>query len=365
MPVNQPRSSRSARVVGSWRYVFVVVAVLALLLLAVSSVSASAGDNAPEYQACVELCRRKQCERRVADAVIDIEPLPWYLRLLHWTCPDDCRYHCQHSITAARLERGEPVLQYHGKWPFTRILGMQEPASVLFSLLNGYGHWRYLPRIMERISPHYYMRKDLILYAIVGLNIWLWSAVFHVRDTPFTEKLDYFSAGLGILYGLYLVVRRVWRVRSPLAHLAIVMVCVGCYFAHVTYLTIRPRFDYSYNMAVCASVGLLHNLVWLGWTIRHYKSRPYAWRAAALVIYVTFAMSLELFDFAPLLWILDAHALWHAATVPLVFWWYQFLLLDYEWEMRQMGSQVLLPLIMDGHEVQVQPLIHGTRKIKD
>ncbi|KAJ7566674.1 hypothetical protein O6H91_02G114000 [Diphasiastrum complanatum] len=29
----------------------------------------------------------------------------------------------------------EPVT-YHGKWPFDRILGLQEPASVVFSLLN-------------------------------------------------------------------------------------------------------------------------------------------------------------------------------------------------------------------------------------
>ncbi|KAI9596622.1 Per1-like protein, partial [Syncephalis fuscata] len=289
---------------------------------------ASLGDIAPEYQACVELCKRKECERKVADTVIEINPLPWYLRALRWTCPDDCRYQCQHTITAARVERGEPVLQYYGKWPFTRILGMQEPASVIFSILNGYGHWRYLPRLVERISTQYYMRKDLIIYSIVGINIWLWSAVFHTRDNPFTEKLDYFSAALGILYSLYLVVRRVWRIRSPLIHLIIMMICVSCYFAHVTYLSLRPRFNYSYNMTACALVGLMHNILWFGWSIRHWKSRPYAWRATALCIYITLAMCLELFDFPPILWAIDAHSLWHAATVPLVIWWYQFLLLD-------------------------------------
>jgi hypothetical protein len=28
------------------------------------------------------------------------------------------------------------VPQFHGKWPFLRLLGLQEPASVLASLLN-------------------------------------------------------------------------------------------------------------------------------------------------------------------------------------------------------------------------------------
>jgi hypothetical protein len=33
-------------------------------------------------------------------------------------------------------------------------------------------------------------------------------------------------------------------------------------------------------------------------------------------------MALELLDFPPFLWILDAHALWHLTTVPLIPLWY-------------------------------------------
>ena len=33
--------------------------------------------------------------------------------------------------------------------------------------------------------------------------------------------------------------------------------------------------------------------------------------------------SLELGDFPPLLWMLDAHALWHAGTAPLSLLWYR------------------------------------------
>jgi len=41
-----------------------------------------------------------------------------------------------HSIMDKVFEKGEPVQQYYGKWPFWRLLGMQEPASLLFSTLN-------------------------------------------------------------------------------------------------------------------------------------------------------------------------------------------------------------------------------------
>ena len=40
------------------------------------------------------------------------------------------------------------------------------------------------------------------------------------------------------------------------------------------------------------------------------------------------AMSLELLDFPPIGRILDAHALWHAATVPIGEMWYNFLIED-------------------------------------
>ena len=45
----------------------------------------------------------------------------------------------------------EPILQFHGKWPFHRFLGMQEPASVLFSLLNLLAHDYGISRLREGV----------------------------------------------------------------------------------------------------------------------------------------------------------------------------------------------------------------------
>lgn len=44
------------------------------------------------------------------------------------------------------------------------------------------------------------------------------------------------------------------------------------------------------------------------------------------------AMSLEVLDFAPLGRIIDAHSLWHAATIPLGEAWWRFLETDAEYE---------------------------------
>jgi hypothetical protein len=40
------------------------------------------------------------------------------------------------------------------------------------------------------------------------------------------------------------------------------------------------------------------------------------------------AALMEIFDFPPFFGLFDAHSLWHACTVPLGFFWYQFLRVD-------------------------------------
>jgi len=40
------------------------------------------------------------------------------------------------DVEHRRRLAGKPPMKYHGKWPFLRVLGMQEVASVLFSIAN-------------------------------------------------------------------------------------------------------------------------------------------------------------------------------------------------------------------------------------
>ncbi|KAJ3276515.1 hypothetical protein HDV01_004048 [Terramyces sp. JEL0728] len=54
-----------------------------------------------------------------------------------------------------------------------------------------------------------------------------------------------------------------------------------------------------------------------------------------VVLSLTFAMSLELLDFPPALKILDAHSLWHCATIPVVKMYWDFMLEDALFEIRQ------------------------------
>lgn len=151
--------------------------------------------------------------------------------------------------------------------------------------------------------------------------------------------MDYFSAALAIMYALYYTVIRILPPTSRLASKAWPLLCVLAYLGHISYLTLLPRFDYTYNMAFNLTLGLTHNALWLLYSlptsvIRRFPSQAKSYRpnfvnkAAVFVGLTTAATALELFDFPPLGGIIDAHALWHLVTAPIALFWYDFLIED-------------------------------------
>lgn len=174
-------------------------------------------------------------------------------------------------------------------------------------------------------------------------------------DLPITEKLDYFSAALVILNALYGTVVRVFqlyphRERSKITSLhtstpawkLLGGACILIYAAHIYYLTSGPRFDYTYNTIFNLVLGLSHNILWTLYALpssmsvlkSRFPNSPKNYRpsfvnkAGLFVLLTTLATTLELFDFPPWGRMIDAHALWHAATAPLGYLWYDFLIQD-------------------------------------
>ncbi|KAK3337244.1 Per1-like-domain-containing protein [Cercophora scortea] len=303
---------------------------LSLLLLVIclaaslfgTPAAASYGDRLPEFQECVKICDRENCGADAQHA----SPIPLHHRLLLWTCPAECDYTCQHLITARRraAKPPQPTVQFHGKWPFRRFLGMQEPLSVLFSAGNFMAHYHGLRLIQARVPASYPLRRYYTGFAYLSLTTWVFSFIFHIRDFSLTEQLDYFAAGASVLYGLYYAPVRILRLDKWRAALRVwTTVCVLLYAAHVTYLKMW-KWDYSYNMKANVVCGAIQNVLWISFSIARYRSRRRAWAAwgGITVVLVMSAMSLELLDFAPIWGSLDAHSLWHAGTIgPIVLWY--------------------------------------------
>ncbi|CAG8561496.1 7558_t:CDS:1 [Paraglomus brasilianum] len=299
-----------------------LVAIL-ILLVGCTQVYSSEGDNSKDFKNCVSLCSSATCPRR---------KIPPIRRLLQWSCENECEYECMQEITETAKESGGEILQYHGKWPFVRLWGMQEPASVLFSALNGYMHYQYISVFKRQIADGYYMKKFYVWCCYIGVNSWIWSVIYHSRDFVFTERMDYFAAGLAVLYSLYTAGLRVLHIRKTFHVASWTFVCLVAYTLHISYL-LSGTFDYRYNMIANVAVASINNVLWFYWTIMHWNKRPDdAWKPAATGALVSLFLSLELFDFPPILGIFDAHSLWHLSTIPVIPFWYNFLLVDAERE---------------------------------
>lgn len=338
-----------------------VAAVLVLFSALVIPASSSEGDASLVFQECHAVCLQTGCTKTPGDSNTcdtacpqhnrHYKP-PWSLRLMGWDCSDDCSYHCMWAIEAPKASFASgPVYKYFGKWPFTRVLGAQEIASVLFSIANMLAHihnirlyWSHvkLPRGSSKASGHtasharpasaaagqYPYLWLWIVYSAVNVNAWLWSSVFHCRDTKITERFDYFSADVAVAVGLAVALVRTLQLQSVL-HIAVLGLVVASGVAQHIYYMAFIKFDYGYNMKMCIAIGILTVLAWLVWvTVLRHPGRRILYQFMALV---HAAMLLEVLDFPPLLWLFDAHALWHAATVPLTYLWYRFVFADVAW----------------------------------
>ena len=133
------------------------------------------------------------------------------------------------------------------------------------------------------------MWRPWLCYSLTAVNAWLWSSVFHTRDTPTTELLDYFSAFSTVLASLIVcAVRLVLSIPlhcrptytvhkvGPSSWAAGSVTAAGlAFFAQHVYSMAAVQFDYGYNMKVNVAVGVLNGLGWLGWCYWHRGAGPH------------------------------------------------------------------------------------------
>lgn len=264
---------------------------------------------------------------------------------MRWDCSEECAYQCMQQHRLSRAERELPTQQYFGKWPFVRVLGVQELFSSLFSVINGVPHALYLHRMLRlrALHPapdaqHHNFLPHWMSFAAVAINTWLWSAVFHARDTWLTEKLDYFCAFAIIIWGLWVAVARTLHLRLEHQVLAL-LALLFFYFSHLAYMTF-VLFDYGLNTMINAAFAFVSSFFWLRWAYLH-RDRRYVYLLVLSIVGVYPMTLLELLDFSPFFSLMDAHALWHFSTIPFTFVMYEGVLRDLKYELEQHRRDIL------------------------
>jgi hypothetical protein len=218
-----------------------------------------------------------------------------------------------------------------GKWPFARFLGIQEPASTLFSILNLLSNYIFGYQIIRRylrsrVHPLYFM---WLSFCFISMNAWIWSTLFHTRDKPLTETLDYIAA-ISLVFSQFAccLIRVGYRTKYMRATLLATFILLSFFIYHAYYL-LFIKMDFGYNMTVNVIVGLLNVICWLIWSGVNFASgRVYVRRCALAVVLALFFVTFELADFPPIAWTIDAHSLWHFSTIFLPILWYRFVVDD-------------------------------------
>lgn len=329
---------------------------------------ASPGDKLDEFRECTDACeyQRRCAQSRISSTDfssnvfrgIEFGETPVVLKWgLFWDCVADCDYQCQQVITRERIAYGEEIFQFHGKWPFIRLLGMQELFSVIFSIGNFLPHYYGLKKLQNRLSKLQHrgnvdlkpgvLLRNYMMVAMAGMFAWTASSVFHLRDLMITEKLDYFFAGGTVLSGFHAIFSRIARLdKHPRLARVFTWSVISIFALHI--LRLYVDWSYTYNMRFNVFYGLLQYFLLLLLAYRNYttlkgqqksKSKSHAGHVKLisqlcimpiiLVVATASAMSLEIFDFFDYGWQIDAHALWHLCTIWPSWALYDFFIADF------------------------------------
>lgn len=350
-----------------------------IITLLIPVAIASVGDNLPAFKQCLPDCQAACVDPSSSKYAQD--STNWIsAALFQWDCSLDCNYKCQQIITRQRAAEGLPMVQFYGKWPFKRFLGITEFFSTVFSLANFYVNYKNYHKIKSQYKLTAYkdderstMLRQYLVLLFVSMCGWFCSTIFHIRDKPMTETLDYFGAGAIIAanfnaifvrkFGLYLTE----KTRSRLIFQT--LLC-GVLLLH--YAKLYFDWDYGYNMRFNVVVGLAALLLWILHSMlvhRQYLRRPHYYNNSIrllpfetrilsklnlvglsktryiplIPVVLNFALmaaaSLEMVDFDPIAGLVDAHLLWHLCTIfpPIV--WYDWNLWDLEMANLQMKAR--------------------------
>ncbi|OIT31354.1 hypothetical protein A4A49_13346 [Nicotiana attenuata] len=223
------------------------------------SFDASAGDVDPLYRACISQCEKTgcvgetcftQCKYSVDGSFSDSQKEPLYRQLTQTDCSNDCKYHCMLQREKERAALGFGPVKYHGKWPFKRVFGLQEPIAVAFSAFNLAMHiqgWLSFFKlrsktINKRISYDYAGLWHI--WAFLSVNSWFWSVVFHSRDVELTEKLDYSSAVALLGFSLIISILRSFSIRDEATRVLMSAPLLAFTTTHILYLN-NYQMDYG------------------------------------------------------------------------------------------------------------------------
>lgn len=307
-------------------------------------IDGSYGDLDYNFVRCSQNLFREWCSKAVSSTP---------LRLLSnsivpWTCAEACEYECMSNITSERVRRKLNIYKYYGHWPFIRYWGVEEIASVIFSILNGISHFCFAVQYLYRFAiwksigetqTCSFMYNWIFFYSLSAIMAWAMSAIYHSKKTSESTKWDLIFALGVIISGLMLVIRKLLGPKVSIMVTYSLIIATAALFAFRAQGIYDGNVSFDSHMKSCIILFTVTSVLWSYWAGFVGRKSLFSrfswpsfqsprWLCLLCNAWLLAAALLELFDFPPILGIFDAHSLWHAATVPLGPLWYRFWTLE-------------------------------------
>ena len=283
---------------------------------------------------------------------------PAVLEALQWDCKSLCNYSCFQSHARRSANEKKIPIKYAEKWPFVRVFGVEEFMSFLACLLNGLIHIYYLTSNKLRplfVGPEgYRMKTPMIIYSVVCLNSYLWSAFYFISSNKRTETMDLFFAFFKSIITTWVTVYRIGGSGAgenafgntcafiSLAALAPFLFIFAFYVYLMTSFTFNPMMSMRLQLAFMG----LHVIMWVYWSlIGRGRGKGYRWKGLAclfflnLITFIEVVLGWDIDDFPPYFGLFDNKSIWLLFTVPLTSLWYSFLMNDTKWEVDAMEKK--------------------------
>jgi len=222
---------------------------------------------------------------------------------------------------------------------------------MLFCLLCGLLHSYSLFKYSYAVSPKrsiildheegrssYGFESLFKMYFVVWIVCYASATIFHTKDTYLTERMDYYSAFVAAMFTNYINYIRILWIRDIKSRilLGIPPFLYTCY--HIYYLQFIS-FNYAYNAKVVAILAATTCILWLGWSIKNYRTHPHVWLCNVTNAIMCCSAVFEIYDFPPLFGYIDPHSLWHLGGSLVTLLWGRFLIRDAEFYLRRSGKR--------------------------
>ncbi|KAI5150139.1 post-GPI attachment to proteins factor 3 [Nematocida ausubeli] len=231
------------------------------------------------------------------------------------------------------IKQRNTSVKYLGKYAFIRVCHAQEAVSSVFSFLSAISagvSLIYILRMIKRQATKAYPHPAHLQYLAtlkytfcVHVATWIFSGIFHIRDTYSTQCMDYFGAIASISSTLVLSGNKLSIYPVAIRRILMLFGTVHVLYMHFV------EFNFLYNSIVC---GVLFGCNFALWSVWHKRASAHSYskilKLSMLGILVSAAF--QVIDFGPVYFLLDSHALWHILGWLFSTSLYVFLIVDAE-----------------------------------